>query len=188
MTVDAQIRPEYSALAGGPVARPTSLTMFACATLAGRRAGNRTSEWSASMADVEHLRELLDAAVAAFETAHAGLAELSIALGHGNNQERRKNTWITVNDGLTRVGVELHRLELRFPLEHRIVTSYGRVHSRLYDRLQPMFGFEAKQVLTSSQGQEVKDHAQKTLDALRDFATAAREEIGVANTLARASD
>lgn len=137
------------------------------------------------LTDVEHLRELFDAAMAAFETAHVAATNLTLALQAQGNAESRRTAWTTFTDGLTNVAVELHRLELRLPPEHSVVTSYDLVRLRLFERADQLVPIETSQVITGAEVQEATRLITSNLDALKDFARAAREKIGVSDELAK---
>ncbi len=129
--------------------------------------------------DVEHLREFLDEASAAFEDAHMALSELATDLLSPGRSPGLHEAAARAAMGIK---VMRRRVALRFPPEHPVGAAYGEIDQAVDARVLYLFG-----LLDRLGGGETMTPDEDTHDnGLRDnagvafgkYATAARDEAG----------
>lgn len=131
--------------------------------------------------DVEHLRQFLDEAAAAFEAAHDTLVELSAELVEVG---RRLDTFRQAVDTAVGVNVMLRRMAVRFPREHPAYVGYEKVRDAINERmdhLDPIVRRLADDETARATDEEARRAAELAIvarDHFGDFADAARAEVG----------
>jgi LPXTG-motif cell wall-anchored protein len=129
------------------------------------------------LSDVAHLRELLDNAAYAYESAFRALRDLGLAVDRKEFGEV-KATYASADTALEEFRATTSRLRLRFVLDHPIVTGYDR-SLRAFVNLQ---GALLEGPLTSPAEpwdlDEVKPHFDEAWAGFHEFSTASRDLIG----------
>lgn len=92
-----------------------------------------------ALSEVAHLRDLLDAAANLWEQAFDAFLDLVFMVEHSDElSEQWDERYNVAGTAQLRV-VEMHRrLQLRFPNNHPVVTTYGRIRQALYDSIMAL--------------------------------------------------
>lgn len=137
------------------------------------------------LTDLQHFRELLDAAAAGFEEALAGVTAFasvltSLAITPETLARRREVLGESV-DGRAKMRIQLHRLEMRFPSDDPVLARYVDIKKPLDERSNDLWRVH-RGGLELEDGNELWKRGVRlgtaAEDAFATFASAARREIG----------
>ena len=140
------------------------------------------------LADLQHLRALLDSCAAAHEESSASCIAFAVALRRdpGTDDapvlavlERRRDRYTRSYDAARRIEVETRRLEMRYPVEHPICATFIEVHDAAVARFRFLSEVEdGKTMITSEQDEEDTKNGVAMMVAFEKFAAAVRSSIG----------
>lgn len=131
--------------------------------------------------DVEHLRQFVDEAAEAFETAHEAVVELVAELAEVG---RRLNTYQQAVSSAVGVNVMLRRVAVRFAREHPVYVGYLAVRNAINERMDHLdpivrrLGEDEAATATDEEAQHATKLAIAARDQFGDFLDAARAEVG----------
>jgi hypothetical protein len=146
------------------------------------------------LADVEHLRQLLDDAAPAYESARVALLEFAVSLA--TSVERPGRSQLIDRNYTEAVGrrtaaeVELHRLEMRLHSDHPVCSEYKRTCNLLRTRsfrLGDVVRGRDPALLQGDNNFTDLRLGREAADAFSRFTSAARDEIGAAVAAAESS-
>jgi hypothetical protein len=138
------------------------------------------------IADIQHLRELLDVMASAYESAETTgretLTALTIFGEEGDGGVRRQEAYFASRGAIRALATELHRLEMRFSSTDLVFVQFAATLKHLEARQEIMQKAWIDSEQIQSGGERWKDnvgHAADASLAFTRFAAAARKEIGV---------
>jgi hypothetical protein len=138
------------------------------------------------LADLQHLRELLDSTAAAYEEAARNCATFSSILTVNDEDvvgaPRRRDAFRTAEVSNLTIANELHRLEMRFDPKHHVFIEFAAVRNYLgnrYDLLSDVWIASERLGNGSEKWKESVALSAQASEAFTRFAAAARQEIGI---------
>jgi hypothetical protein len=139
------------------------------------------------LANIQHLRELLDVMAAAYEAvASTGTSLLSVLSTWAEDEEggvgRRREAYDAANTSRLAMATELHRLEMRFEGDDPVFIEFNAATDAFNERHEVLKRAWIDSVQLDQNGEgwrQAVDNGADAAQAFRRFAAAARVEIGV---------
>lgn len=132
--------------------------------------------------DVEHLRQFLDEAAEAFETAFEAHVDLFSALSTGARNVEYYKGAVEASVGLT---VMARRVGLRFARDHRVYLRYeetkdamGAQMTHLSEAVQRLRAADSGEVISEGERKRGEEMSTLAQSKFQEFADAARGEVG----------
>lgn len=144
----------------------------------GQRQADRLSH-ERQLQDVEHLREFLDEAAAAYEDAHSATSDMAVDL---LTARRSPGLHEAATRASIAVGVMRRRVGLRFSPEHPVSVAYGNVSEHVDARvgflLEVIERLGPNEGMTEGDDKRDDELSDQAREAFGRFADAARDEVG----------
>ena len=134
------------------------------------------------LVDIRHLRELLDGAAAAYEESYSTTVNFAVSLSRTPDEEGipiRGADYSTMLQAFKRLGIEAHRIEMRFPPDHKIPSTYNEVYALINERFEHLRAVPDDEVIGTERDDEDTKIAGRIMAAFKAFTAAVRVEVGI---------